>query len=124
MLTSKLGNVKLKSEKLQVNLAERTAMDKKDILKKAQKEGNDERTERNQLAFSTMTLVFLYIVTAILVAIQSVRGRDIYDLEIILWSTSLFTQLGYYFITRKLPYLLGSTCSLLLLIASLYSYIF
>ena len=47
-------------------------MDKKDILKKAQKEGNDERTERNQLAFSTMTLVFLYIVTAILVAIQSV----------------------------------------------------
>lgn len=99
-------------------------MDKKDILKKAQKEGNDERTERNQLAFSTMTLVFLYIVTAILVAIQSVRGRDIYDLEIILWSTSLFTQLCYYFITRKLPYLLGSTCSLLLLIASLYSYIF
>ncbi|WP_019775314.1 hypothetical protein [Streptococcus sobrinus] len=47
MLTSKLGNVKLKSEKRQVNLAERTAMDKKDILKKAQKEGNDERTERN-----------------------------------------------------------------------------
>ncbi|ERJ77943.1 hypothetical protein HMPREF1557_00504 [Streptococcus sobrinus W1703] len=34
MLTSKLGNVKLKSEKRQVNLAERTAMDKKDILKK------------------------------------------------------------------------------------------